>query len=262
MTTAAGTAFNTDRYSQESLQETDEYKLVRSLPYTDFSESWHHERYALTYALIVSLLRSDESRCHRVLDVGGESWLTAFLRERHPDWQVDTTGDRDVRDLKTFVDADNRIHTYDLIICTEVLEHLHDVPTQEREARAMWIGSGQLACLRAMKAALRPNSGRLLVTTPNAASYGVLRSWLLGEAPVAYRPHVREVSPKELRRLALQAGLDVVACSTWTVWDQHRIGEVSRGVMEAIKALDAQHALGDYDRGDDLYLIAAAGGEL
>jgi ubiquinone/menaquinone biosynthesis C-methylase UbiE len=79
--------------------------------------------------------------------------------------------------------ADNE---FDLVLCAEVLEHVHDLQRLLSEARRV----------------LRPG-GRLAVTTPG--------HWFLMRPPVPLSPHIRFFTRGSLRLLLVDMGFEVVS---------------------------------------------------
>ena len=89
--------------------------------------------------------------------------------------------------------------TYDAITLSHVIEHVAD----------------PIKLLRECRKRLRPNTGRLLVTTPNIDSLGhwwFRRHWFGLEVP----RHLNLFSSKGLSRCATRAGLNVISLSTET----------------------------------------------
>jgi 2-polyprenyl-3-methyl-5-hydroxy-6-metoxy-1,4-benzoquinol methylase len=111
--------------------------------------------------------------------------------------------------------------SFDVVLLTEVLEHLRDYP---------------LKALVETRRLLRPG-GLLVITTPNAASlqnrarlllgrsvHSPLRDWMFG---LPHARHAREYTQSELRELVADAGLEVVR-----VYGRHfYVGSGRRGTL-------------------------------
>jgi hypothetical protein len=170
-----------------------------------------HER---RYALLLQLVR--ELSPKRILVVG-PSHESALLRDVAP---VDTLGWADHR----FPRLEGERHTqhdlndpaypdlepHDVIVCSEVIEHLH-VPAE--------------AVLRRLAQALT-TAGQLVLQTPNATSLPKRLRILIGRNP--YEPlrdepgnpgHFHEYTVSELREAMTSAGLDVTRLVTANYFD-------------------------------------------
>jgi hypothetical protein len=192
------------------------------------AEPWHDWRYAVSIEYLTQAIEHK-----RVLDFGGESLFTELMRAAWPDAAVDTTG---VDDVRTF----HSEQFYDTVICTEVIEHVHDTPTIDLDARARWTGSGQIAMLHRIAYQLSPG-GKAFITTPNACSLAVIYNAINQLAPRTYDPHVRELTLTELCMLVSKTGMHILDQGGWVVWDHH-------GVDWESLNMDS--------RPDDLYLLA------
>ena len=167
----------------------------------------HVRRHAVTLALLRHLgraLTARLGRAPRILDVGGDSFLRDVLSLELPDIQG-TRGDLRGRFSRGAHSA------YELIICTEVVEHITDpqvgfVGDGARDFNAEVQLSGVSHCLGRLSEALAPD-GVLLLTTPNCLSLHVMRRLAERVPPAVYRPHHRELSPSELSALLRGAGL-------------------------------------------------------
>ena len=178
------------------------------------TEPWHDLRYELTAEL---LDRQFADRWPaRVLDVGGHSPMTELMARMWPRSFVSYTNGQDVR----YELSDQEPGYWDLVVMTEVLEHLHDLPTDDYHARAMWTGSGQRACLRLIRESLAPG-GLCFLTTPNAVGLAVVERVLAAKRPMSFEPHVREMTEHEVAGLARECGLAVAQSGGWVCWAHH-----------------------------------------
>lgn len=175
-------------------------------------------------------------RFSSVLDVGcGQGELLALLRGAHPEVaslagidlspdQVARNGERwpDMEFFALDVQKEALKRTFDLVVCSEVIEHLDD------QRAAM----GNLA--RMVRA-----GGRLLVTCPTGTMYATERHF----------GHVRHPRAEELQRWAGEAGLELVSLWNWG-WPTYRLLKWATNV-DAEWALK-RFASGSYTRGAKL----------
>ncbi len=170
-------------------------------------EAVYLRTHARRYELLSGLAR--ELGATRVLVVG-PSYDSVLLRDVLPGSVIDTLGWADHRFPR--VDGEQHVQhdlndpefpaldPYDLIVCGEVIEHLHVSP---------------VPALRSLGGALAPG-GHLILQTPNAASLPNRLRLLLGRNP--YEPirdqpgnpgHFHEYTVRELRETVEAAGLEV-----------------------------------------------------
>jgi SAM-dependent methyltransferase len=177
------------------------------LPPLPPDEAVYLRTHARRYELLSGLVR--ELGATRVLVVG-PSYDSVLLRDVLSGSVIDTLGWADHRfpriEGEQHVQHDLNdpdfpaLDPYDLIVCSEVIEHLHVSP---------------VPVLRSLGAALAP-SGHLILQTPNAASLPNRVRLLLGRNP--YEPireqagnpgHFHEYTVGELRDAVEAAGLEV-----------------------------------------------------
>jgi SAM-dependent methyltransferase len=183
------------------------------LPPDDIYLRTHSRRYALLLELVRGL-------APKTLLVVGPSYESVLLREAVPGLAVDTLGWHDHRfprvegerhlqhDLN---DLDYpELDPHDVIVCAEVLEHLHVPP---------------VPVLRYLATGLVPG-GRLLIQTPNATALPKRLRMLLGRNP--YEPlraepgnpgHFHEYAVGELLDAVEAAGLEVAQLVTANYFD-------------------------------------------
>lgn len=211
-------------------------------------EPWHDLRYAYTVATLEAhgMFPMDGAARTSVLELGGSSPLTRLLESRGC-VVAHTPLDTDLREWA------GRTEPVDLVLCTEVIEHIHDLPTRDHDARAMWTGGGQL---KVMREAIR--SGRAcFVTTPNACSAKVVYHACVGHPPRNYTPHVRELTAHELNSLIDHAGGEIVDGGEWEVWKF-----AGMTPQQESKARLAMRSFGvdPRGRGDDLWRLCKVKG--
>jgi hypothetical protein len=173
----------------------------------------HERRYAVLLDLIAGLAP------RRILVVG-PSFESALLRQRFPDATVNTLGWLDhrfpLREGERHVELDLNAGDYpeldphDVVVCCEVIEHLH-VPAA--------------GVLRFLATGLAPG-GHLVLQTPNATALPKRVRMLLGRNP--YEPvrsepgnpgHFHEYTVPELRGAVEEAGLEITQLLTANYFD-------------------------------------------
>jgi hypothetical protein len=173
----------------------------------------HAQRYAVLLDLV-------EGLAPRQILVVGPSFESALLRERFPDATVDTLGWLDhrfpLREGERHVELDlnageyPELEPHDVIVCCEVIEHLH-VPAT--------------GVLRFLAGGLAP-TGHLVLQTPNATALPKRIRMLFGRNP--YEPirsepgnpgHFHEYTVPELRAAVEGAGLEITRLLTANYFD-------------------------------------------
>jgi SAM-dependent methyltransferase len=184
------------------------------LPPEDDSYLRTHSR---RYRLLLDLVRDLSPR--NILVVG-PSYESALLREAFPEATVNTLGWYDdrfpLREGEQHTDFDLNevdypaLEPHDLIVCGEVVEHLHVSP---------------VPVLRFLAGLLTP-TGRLVLQTPNATALPKRLRMLIGRnpyAPIRVEPrnpgHFHEYTVRELRDLLEMAGLEVLRLITANYFD-------------------------------------------
>jgi SAM-dependent methyltransferase len=224
-------------------------------------------RFAATLALLPEL--PDAGRV-RVLEVGGRPYLLATLIEHFRGYDVHVAnepgavaGEED--DLVTLVSDDGSEYSFpqahldiehepwpwpdgffDLVVYCEVIEHLAYDPTHTLvEAHRV----------------LRPDSGVLVLSTPNALAWQYLVGILRGRNPfppyVGFSPHARHhrlFSLAELRHLVEQVGYEVT--QAFTAYDPSYLH--SRRLDPLVRRVAGRGWL--RDRLDVIYLTGVAHG--
>jgi SAM-dependent methyltransferase len=169
------------------------------------------------YALLLELVRGFAPKTILVV---GPSYESVLLRDAVPGLAVDTLGWHDHRfprvDGEAHVQHDlndldyPKLDPHDVIVCAEVLEHLHVPP---------------VPVLRYLATGLAPG-GRLVIQTPNATALPKRLRMLLGRNP--YEPlraepgnpgHFHEYTVAELLDAVGAAGLEVGRLVTANYFD-------------------------------------------
>jgi hypothetical protein len=138
---------------------------------------------------------------------------------------------------------------YDIILCTEVLEHINE---RHDSYRGTFTYHGMIIMLRESAKILKPD-GIIVLTTPNVCDWVSIYNILHYEHPFNYKPHVRELSDKEFHdNILSKTSLKIVIKQVIDVW----IPQGDRKI-EIDKIRDCLVGLGysDKERGDDLMYI-------
>ena len=167
----------------------------------------HRKRFLQTWHL---LARRHTSNTGHVLDVGGVGPIAAYLATLG--WTA-TESKQDLRGPLSFADDQ-----FDLILCTETIEHIKDKESDQIADLEAFNYSGVKNMLRELSRTLRPD-GLLLVTTPNACSFLTLSKWLHGQPLLMDPGHLREFSESELDQVARDSGLVPVFTTVVDSWE-------------------------------------------
>lgn len=175
----------------------------------------------------------------RALDLGVESVASDYLRFIFPQTHWENT-DFDVRFPWKTPPA-----SVDLIVCTELVEHLSDQPNEKFNEGFYKLGFITLA--EESFKALKPG-GYMFVSTPNAAS--VIHLWATAKAtpPWFFIKHVREYILSEVTGQFQRAGFEVVDARDihcMTIWMDHT--PIFRMLLENGFQVEG--------RGDDLFVL-------
>jgi len=166
----------------------------------------HRQRFIQTWAAVSASTTVERGR---VLDVGGVGPLAAYLASMG--WIASETK----QDLRGPLSLE--ANHFDLILCTETIEHIKDKDSDKIPDLEAFNYSGVKNMLLELSRSLAPE-GLLLITTPNACSLLTLSKWLHGQVLLMDPHHVREFTPLELQRIAEQVGLVPVSVSVVDSW--------------------------------------------
>ncbi len=201
----------------------------------------HIYRLMLTQKWVAEIVDSLPGKL-KALDLGVEGVASDYWRFKFPQVHWENT-DYDLR-FPWKVPASS----VDLIICTELVEHLSDQPNEIFNEGFYKLGF--IALLRESFKALKPG-GYLFMTTPNAASVLHLKSVLQGDPPWFFIKHVREYTLSEVVTLSEQAGFEIVREQ-----DVHCMSVMAYSDYSLVFQLLLENGFPTAGRGDDLFVLA------
>jgi SAM-dependent methyltransferase len=175
------------------------------------------------------------------LDLGVESITSDYWRLKFPAVHWSNTN----WDLRYPWKTENG--TIDLIVCTELVEHLSD-PANEIFNEGFY-KFGFIALLKESYQALKPG-GYLFITTPNAASILHIKLILQGDPPWFFDKHVREYTMNEVVHQAREVGFEIVRNS-----DIHCMSVMSYTDFSPIFQMLLENGFSTAGRGDDLFVV-------
>lgn len=181
-----------------------------------------------------------------LVDIGGESPFTAFLREMYGP-SVCSTGTVDLRTCEQLPGCEDT--TVAFVTCLEVIEHLKDAAGDDRE---VWTGGAVRHVLQLIYRALQPG-GLLFLTTPNVTGWIALLNVIRRQHPFTWSPHPRELAPRDVRALLEESGFKIREWETRAVWDRH--GAMDRTIDDVARAL-LSLGFSATDREDCLFVVA------
>lgn len=230
---------------------TDDHDRLRQGFQTFYDDQWlgldpyfkvHRSRFLQTWWFVQRLGLPPRGR---VLDVGGVGPVAAYLADALG-WAAESTS-TDLRYELGTMPSD----AYDLVLCTETLEHIKDRDSTAIRDLEAFNFSGVLSLLGELARGCSKH-GWLVVTTPNANSYISLHKWVAGEALMLDPRHVREFSVSELQALMQKSGLRVLASEVVTSWESSFGGTVAELKRRLADLADRQGV----PRGDNIMMAA------
>jgi SAM-dependent methyltransferase len=196
----------------------------------------HKKRIIKSLEWIAPYVREDT----RLLDLGG-GMFPHILKGVYPSiW-----GEHTETDLRYALPIAS--DSYDLLVNTELLEHIKDQAESEIE-RFNFSGFHMLLSesYRILK-----SGGIMLVTTPNACSIGVLYRILMGWPPHYFIPHVREYTVHELKGFLEDHHFAIERIETLDVYD-----DLPSDKYRELSGLLADNGYSPELRGDCTFVIA------
>ncbi len=208
----------------------------------DYTENWvsHRFRFYMTNQWIQQIVKDNPNHIWNALELGGETLATDLLRKYVPQvtWK-NTEGD-----LRYHWNEESQ--SVDLIVCTELLEHVSDLPEGMADSfRRTGLNALLYECFRVLKP-----GGFLLITTPNAGSIIHLEATLVEQPPWFLPLHVREYTVEELLKVLRDIGFQVVRWQTihCLTIDYHK------DYTSVFKML-LEYGYQVENRGDDIFLL-------
>lgn len=214
----------------------------------DYAAS-HYDRFIQSYEFIAPHLKNG-MKC---LDLGSYGHFQKLVQAFHP--ELEFPQERTDFDLRYPFPIDSE--KYDLVICTEVIEHIKDHNENgDIDLLAEFNQSGVKSMMAEINRILKPN-GMLFLTTPNINSYMSIHRALSYYSPTFYLPHVKEWSIQEMHGIHRSNGLNVLRAETRDVF-----GEMSgahprnKNVVMRIDNLCRKLGYGTDMRGDIMMFLS------
>jgi ubiquinone/menaquinone biosynthesis C-methylase UbiE len=228
----------------ETLNKFHEFCTARGIeknPRGEWDWDTHVYRVMLSEKWIEDILGSLSGKI-TALDLGGEGVASDYWRYKFPQVQWENTD----YDLRYGWKASTS--STDLIVCTELVEHLSDLPNAIFNEG--FYKGGFIAMLKECFRVLKP-SGYLFITTPNAASVLHLKAVLQGNPPWFFGKHVREYTLPEVVGLLQDVGLEVARKR-----DIHCLTVMAFSDFSPVFQLLLENGYPVEGRGDDLFILA------
>lgn len=207
----------------------------------------HVRRYIETFMFLAPVLK-DRKEPAKIIDLGSshKTHLVEMIEHFFGEQKCSTYSD-DLRfEFKKELVSDA---PYDIVICTEVIEHINE---REDSYRGSFTHHGMIIMLREISKIMHKNSV-LVLTTPNVCGWKNVMNICHFKHPYNYKPHVRELCHTDIIELLGKSDLVVDKHQIIDVW--HYVGE-QKVELDKIKAALVALGYSDKDRGDDLmYLI-------
>ncbi len=171
-------------------------KLIKSLKNQNYKKYYdvHFYRYLNSYIYLNenNLLNKN----YKILEIGSKTLFADLIKRFNQKIQIDSTHPNDL----IYPFADKMKDKYDIILCMEVIEHIKDQESDELKDKVLFNESGINNLLSECNKLLKKD-GKIFITTPNVNSYRSIVNLLYSGHPYNFKPHVRELSISDLKRL-------------------------------------------------------------
>ena len=214
--------------------------------YGEWTKAWMTHRYRLYFSIqwlqmAGSTIKSARNGPWVALDMGAESLSSDLLGHFLPEFEWKNSQG----DLRNRWETENQ--SIDLIVCTELIEHVSDFPDGLNDG---FQKSGLKALLKECHRVLRPG-GKLFLTTPNGASLFHIKKIFLGQSGWYYPLHIREYTVSEMIAELQEAGFEIERSQTI-----HCMTTDHQEDYTKIFEFMLRENYPTSERGDDIFLIA------
>lgn len=198
--------------------------------------SVHQTRFIESWAFLHKLQWSDK----KVLDVGGIGPIAQYACIKFGAIVSETKDD-----LRGSLDLQD--NSFDIILCTETIEHIKDVDSTTLIDLEAFNFSGVLNMLRELNRIGR-NGCKVFITTPNASSFITLYKWVKREPLLMDPNHVREFTVRDLEQKCRSANLILISIKTINTWGTNFGSE-----LHLLQSLLEKDGYDLSDRGDNIF---------
>jgi len=199
----------------------------------------HRERFLQSFKMVMEYAQPGL----KVLEVGGCGPLGKYLKIFHNATLFETKSD-----LRYSLNIQDNF--FDLILCTEVIEHIKDQESDKITHLERFNYSGIINMLNELKDSLC-TTGHLFITTPNACSIHTLNNWVESKPLLFCYEHVREFSIDDLVKTAKLADLKLKHYCSVASWNHPHANEKTNLLMQYAEKIGVDMK----QRGDNVMAI-------
>lgn len=220
--------------------QIDHESLIRMLE-AEGGQDVHNTRYAQSIMYLACNVPQLASNTPiNIYEVGWPTHFSRVLTKLYPNVRIIYSSS----DIRYAFQLD--IPKVDVVLCMEVMEHLSDIPSNDIGITSTFTESGMDGFLQNLKQYLDENT-LIFITTP------CIVNLLAGVHPFAYKPHHREMTPMDVKRILEKNGYNVLHLETKNVWNHHGL---SSRYIQMVQQVIKQFGFSRELREDDIFALA------